>query len=49
MSIKLTWKIYLRFEEVFIEHLTLEEVVIEHLHDMDVGLRSVLTIECQHT
>ena len=32
MIIRPTWKDYLSFEEVVIEHLILQEVVTEHLH-----------------
>ena len=35
MTIKPTWKNYLSFEEVVIEHLILVEVVTEYLHGVD--------------
>ena len=33
--IKVTWKIYLSFEDVFIDNLILEEIVRKNLHDVD--------------
>ena len=35
MIIKLTWKVYLSFEEIVIEYLILLEVVTKYLHDVD--------------
>ena len=35
MIIKPTWKVYLSFEEVIIEHLILFDVVIKNLHGVD--------------